>query len=302
MLSLNKYSFLILPIFIGIFVVLECFVILGSQNALARAVQEENDRFARETFNLISESAATLSTSTLSTGKTTNATANTEQSALLAEQKPVLVEMFLSQSCSSCVPAAGYVRDLAKRDDVVVLSWHVDYWDDLYVSGHGRWKDPYSSASYTNRQRDYAINNQSGGRIYTPQAIINGTSETVGSRQNRVEPLLTASSVESSKNNIALSVTRQGDQLVTSLSGNVIGLETYLVSFHKKTATSILGGENAGQEWSEANVVASVRMIGNGSNLNTTLKPTEFSDDTGCAIIVQQPNLGSVVAASYCPA
>ena len=103
---------------------------------------------------------------------------------------PVLVEMFLSQSCSSCVPAAHFVSDLAQREDVVVLSWHVDYWDTLNVAGRGRWKDPYSNPEFTQRQRRYASSRFQTGRVYTPQAVIDGFHDAVGSDRKKITTLI----------------------------------------------------------------------------------------------------------------
>jgi hypothetical protein len=67
-----------------------------------------------------------------------------------ADTRPVLVELFTSQSCSSCPPADALLGELARRSDVVALGFHISYWD-----GPG-WKDPFSSQSSTDRQRAYA--------------------------------------------------------------------------------------------------------------------------------------------------
>ena len=99
---------------------------------------------------------------------------------------PVVVELFTSQGCYSCPPAEAYLAELAERTDIVALEFHVDYWDSLTYMWHGQWKDPFSSPQYTARQRDYnvAIRDQSG--VYTPQMIIDGRYEAVGSRRPQV--------------------------------------------------------------------------------------------------------------------
>ena len=83
---------------------------------------------------------------------------------------PVLVELFTSQGCSSCPPADATLTKLALRDDVVALSFHVDYWDNL------GWNDPFASRAHTRRQRDYAraFGNRS---VYTPQMVFDGRLE-----------------------------------------------------------------------------------------------------------------------------
>lgn len=94
---------------------------------------------------------------------------------------PVLVELFTSQGCSSCPRADEVLKEIKetyKDENVIPLSFHVDYWDYL------GWKDTFSQAKFSARQRDYAkrFNNRS---IYTPQMVVNGVEEFVGS--NRIK-------------------------------------------------------------------------------------------------------------------
>ena len=93
--------------------------------------------------------------------------------------QPVLVELFTSQGCSSCPPAEAYLGELALRDDLVVLSMHVNYWD--YIG----WKDPFASDDTTNRQRAYGLR-IGQDRVYTPQMVMNGVFDAVGSRRGLV--------------------------------------------------------------------------------------------------------------------
>src|SRR3989304_3616456 len=87
---------------------------------------------------------------------------------------PVVVELFPSQGCSSCPPADRLLGELARRPDVLALSFNVDYWD--YIG----WKDPFASPAHTERQRAYG---RALGRrvVYTPQMVIDGADEAVGS-------------------------------------------------------------------------------------------------------------------------
>ncbi|MFN0023541.1 MAG: DUF1223 domain-containing protein, partial [Parvularculaceae bacterium] len=91
--------------------------------------------------------------------------------------KPVVVELFTSQGCSSCPPAEALMRELAKRPGLVALEWHVDYWDDLHAGSSGKWKDPFSSADHTARQRAYNRALRGTGGAYTPQMVIDGAAE-----------------------------------------------------------------------------------------------------------------------------
>jgi hypothetical protein len=96
-----------------------------------------------------------------------------------ADTRPVVVELFTSQSCSSCPPADALLGELARRGDVVALGFHISYWDGV------GWKDPFSSRSSTDRQRAYA--RLFGlGQVYTPQMVVDGDREMVGSDRDQV--------------------------------------------------------------------------------------------------------------------
>lgn len=101
-----------------------------------------------------------------------------------AISKPVLVELFTSQGCSSCPPADAVLQALAQEtargaSAVIALSYHVDYWNRL------GWRDPYSQATFSDRQRIYARHINDRG-VYTPQVVINGQTGHIGSRQTEV--------------------------------------------------------------------------------------------------------------------
>src|SRR3954452_12261437 len=83
-----------------------------------------------------------------------------------AETRPVVVELFTSQSCSSCPAADTLLRELAERTDVIALAFHISYWDRL------GWKDPLSNEASTDRQKEYA--RRLSGRVYTPQIVVDG--------------------------------------------------------------------------------------------------------------------------------
>src|SRR5712691_6056213 len=89
----------------------------------------------------------------------------------VADPRPVVVELFTSQGCSSCPPADALLGELARRKDVIALGFHISYWDRL------GWKDPFSSPQSTERQRAYARSFE--GQVYTPQLIVDGAREMV---------------------------------------------------------------------------------------------------------------------------
>src|SRR5438309_7939527 len=100
-----------------------------------------------------------------------------------AGERPIVVELFTSEGCSSCPPADALLAELAKRPDVLALSFHVDYWDRL------GWKDPFSSRAATDRQNRYAKLLKLA-TVYTPQIVVDGRWEAVGSDRADVERAL----------------------------------------------------------------------------------------------------------------
>ena len=106
-----------------------------------------------------------------------------------ADRVPVIAELFTSEGCSSCPPADGLLEDLLQEQPikgvyVIPLSEHVTYWD------HQGWKDPFSAQQYTVRQQQYGLrfNIES---IYTPQLVIDGSRELVGSDKRAIDRALT---------------------------------------------------------------------------------------------------------------
>lgn len=200
-----------------------------------------------------------------------------------AEPK-ALIELFTSQGCSSCVAADAYMEDLAKRDDVVAISLHVDYWDYL------GWRDTLGDAAYTARQRDYAAAHGTR-RVYTPQIVVNGVSGHVGSHRREVEAAIANSSLR-----VPVEVSH-GDGTVEIKVGARPDASTRpatirLVLITSEAEVAIQRGENAGRTIAYYNVVREIRPIGmwGGEAVEIALPEDEIMVDgvDSCAIIVQE--------------
>src|SRR6185312_10675383 len=100
-------------------------------------------------------------------------------------KRPVVVELYTSQGCSSCPPADAILAQLATRKDVIAMSLPITYWDML------GWKDTLASEADTKRQKAYAQAMWRGG-VYTPQIIVDGVNDVVGGRDAQIEAMIAA--------------------------------------------------------------------------------------------------------------
>ena len=210
---------------------------------------------------------------------------------------PVVVELFSSQACSSCVAASELVTEFADRSDVVALSWHVDYWNTLQTKS-GRWVDPYSDEKCTKRQKLYNKKIRRRSTVYTPQMIINGDSQAVGSKREKIERLIAKAREEATP--AAISATRAGEKLSFAIAGVNGEAEAHLVTFKRRVKTKISRGENAGLMYQDANVVTSIEKLGAVANDGAEFGATAPGEGDHCALIIQEPDQGRIIAASYC--
>jgi hypothetical protein len=195
-----------------------------------------------------------------------------------ADTRPVVVELFTSQSCSSCPPADALLGELARRSDVVALGYHISYWD-----GPG-WNDPFSSQSSTDRQRAYA-RLFSLGQVYTPQMVVDGAREMVGSDRKQV-----LAAVNDARPETIAPVTFAADRRSVTIGAGDGRGSVLLARFAKKRATRVAGGENARRTLEDANVVEMLATLGswNGLALNFAIQPP--ADGEGVAVLVQAPD------------
>jgi hypothetical protein len=201
----------------------------------------------------------------------------------------VVVELFTSQGCSSCPPADALLVELTRRPNVLPLGFHVDYWDRL------GWRDPFSSRAATTRQQSYA---QALGlsAVYTPQVVIDGRREAVGSDRQTINTLMAASA--RMPVHVALAV-ENGALSIRVGAGRGEG-RLWLVTFDREHETAVKRGENAGRTIVNVNVVRSLVSAGSWSGSALVLSLPQPQAGSGVAILLQAPD-GQILGAASAP-
>jgi hypothetical protein len=204
-----------------------------------------------------------------------------------AAERPVVVELFTSQGCSSCPPANAYLNELARdRADVLPLAFHVTYWDRL------GWKDPFSLSAATDRQDVYG--HRFGDGSYTPEIVVDGTSSHVGSDRREVGSAIDQAKRKSSTA-ASLSVTQDGGRLMIEIGAGQGNGRVLLIGFDHSHQTAIRRGENSGRTLEEANVVRSIRAIGDWQGAALRLSEG-FPEGQDVAVVLEAPD-GRIVGA-----
>ncbi len=220
-----------------------------------------------------------------------------------AVRPAVALELFTSQSCSSCPPAEKLLRALSARGDVVALEWHVHYWDNLVHGRAGKWRDPFSDQAFTERQRHYNERLRGTRGVYTPQLVIGGRTERPGFARARIERDIGRQT--GALDAFSLAMTRDGATLTIALDGPLRtgGADVWLVRFLKTQVTDVERGENHGRTLTNTHVVRGVDAVGrwSGGAQSFTANAPVSTPKEGCAVLVQEPRQGPVLFAGYCP-
>ncbi len=211
---------------------------------------------------------------------------------LQAGERPVVVELFTSEGCSSCPPADALLAELANRPDVLALSFHVDYWDRL------GWKDPSSSPEATARQERYAwllgIDT-----VYTPQIVVDGRREAVGSDRSAVEHALDAASREPSAVPVTLSFNNGRARITLGRGGVTASASVVLIGFDRRRVDTVERGENSGRTLTHVDVVRGIEEVGRFTGQASQIVSTPPWQCDRLAAIVQASDgriLGAAVA------
>jgi hypothetical protein len=204
-----------------------------------------------------------------------------------AETRPLtVVELFQSQGCSSCPPANANLIALSDRRDLLTLSYGVTYWDQL------GWKDTFASPQYTALQWSYA-HGFHRTEVFTPQIVVNGTSDTVGTDRSALEALIRR---EGAVRGPSLS---ENNGRISIAGGKGSG-DVWLVRYDPRVIEVPVGaGENSGRTLPHKNVVRGLLKIGtwNGSPATYAL-PSPADPAWREAVLVKSGDGGPIIAAA----
>ena len=198
----------------------------------------------------------------------------TIEKKVIAKNGFAVVELFTSEGCSSCPPADDAVADLQKEfpDNVFVLGFHVDYWDRL------GWKDIYSSKAFTERQSNYA-NAFSLSSIYTPQVVVNGEKEFVGSNTIKLRQAVEAALNDEPK--LKITITAIVDKSNVTVNYGLSTKEKSVINFALillNSDTDVKRGENGGRKLHHINVVRDFKTVKANSGIITFALPAGLSN------------------------
>ena len=196
-----------------------------------------------------------------------SAEAKAQNAAEQSARKPVLVELFTSEGCSSCPPADALLQKLEAQQpvagaEIIALEEHVDYWN------HDGWVDPFSSPEWTQRQAAYTALFKKDS--YTPELVVDGQSQFLGSDEPTAH-LEIEKAARSLKTEVAITPGKpegKGSQRFTvsvgKLAGNKPGdeAEVWLAVTEDGLHSSVGAGENAGHVLHHVATLRSLRKIG----------------------------------------
>jgi hypothetical protein len=214
-------------------------------------------------------------------------------------QPPIVVELFTSQGCSSCPPADKYFGELVKRPEVLAIAFHIEYWN--YIG----WPDPYSKPWATRRQRDYASKLKQRF-VYTPEIVIQGAAEGVGSERETIEALIRAAAAKPLPHPDLKLRWRQDGALMVDLGDGASPqgepATVWLVGFDRMRTNQILAGENEGKTSWDHHPVRTFKRLGAWAGFSqefvVSSEDAKTLSDYGAAVLVQLNGTGPILTAA----
>jgi len=217
-----------------------------------------------------------------------------------ADKGFAVIELFTSEGCSSCPPADAVIAKAEKESagkPIYILAFHVDYWNRL------GWKDVFSSADYSQRQRQYArwLNLSS---VYTPQVVVNGRTEFVGSEEGTLRNAIKVNLAKGAETQIELSGIKVNQNKVAvqyQIEGKTANSVLLLAIVQKTATTKVQRGENEGRTLSHVQIVRGIESLSlkNDKGSGSVDLPKDF-DAHGSEIIafVQNTSNGEITGAT----
>jgi hypothetical protein len=202
-----------------------------------------------------------------------------------AAAKPVVLELFTSQGCSSCPPADALLGQLTRRSEVIALAWHVDYWDHL------GWHDKFASRTATARQQAYA--RQLDGGVFTPALVVDGAKVVVGSDRAAVEAAIVAAATLP----VAVTLSRSEDTIAVQIGAASGPVRVQRIAYDPEHATDVDAGENDGARLREYRIVREVETLADWDGTARRLAVRPPGPAQGLTIIVQSADLRILGAA-----
>jgi hypothetical protein len=209
--------------------------------------------------------------------------------AVTGERPTILLELYTSQGCSSCPPADRLLSQLGREADLIPLAFHVDYWNDI------GWRDPFSAGEWTERQRRYA-RRLDGGRVYTPQLVVQGREHVVGSVAGDVKAALARARDRTAGARIAARGTLE--RIAVEAEGPA-SAERWVALVESGLATEVTRGENRGKSLENDFIVRRlIRLEPGAGEVSLALDPAWRRDRLSVAVFLQDPDSLAVLAAA----
>ncbi len=210
-----------------------------------------------------------------------------------------VIELFTSQGCSSCPEADQLLEQLSHRPDIIALSFPVSYWDYL------GWKDTLARPENSERQRKYS-KIIGDGEVYTPQAIVNGVRNCVGSDRAEIEAAVEETAPAIGKDAVPIIISRGDGKLIIDIGPAPDGArytkgKVWVATVRPPVSIPIQRGENAGVVVTYTNVVRKLTEAGDwyGATTSYALPLSSVADDgESIVVFLQAETLGRIVAAA----
>ncbi len=206
-----------------------------------------------------------------------------------------VVELFTSQGCSSCPPADRLLTALSRKPDTIALTFAINYWD--YIG----WKDTLAAPEFTARQRAYAAT-RGDPHVYTPEAIVDGTFDAVGSDKGAIERAMAKGRNYAHALSVPVHLQEANGVLEINIGRGTGSAGIYVLRVARSRSVTISRGENSGRQATYTNVVRAIRKVGDWTGAPLEFKLLELrADDEGYVVLLQrgsQDRPGTIPAAA----